>query len=420
MIAMVDCNSFYVSCEFVFQPKLRGLPGIVLSNNDGCAIARNTPAKALGIEMGAPYFKIRDLCRENNVQVFSSNFSLYTDMSMRVMKTLKEFSPKIEYYSIDECWLDLTGFKHWDLEEYGKEIKETVQRNTGIPVSVGIAPTKVMAKVANHIAKKWSGYKGVCLMDNKEIQDILLSQFPVSDLWGVGRASATKFSHMGIKTAKQLRDFKNDSQIQKIFTKTGRQVQDELRGISCHAVTPEGERKKEIIQSRTFGTPIYTKDLFIRALSNYTHTAAERMRSQKSVCTQIQVFARTNPFKEVAQYHAFGKHKFNTGTACTLKLTQAVEQVANRIFKPGYEYRKAGVRLVGLKDSWEYQGSLFDTGDSDINQRLMSTMDYVNLTEGPMKLKSMSCGTSDKAWRMNQDFLTSRYTTSWNDLPGCS
>lgn len=369
--------------------------------------------------MGAPFFEIRDLCKKNNVQVFSTNFSLYTDMSVRVMKTLSQFAPRLEYYSIDESWLDLSGFKNWNMDDYGREIKRTVELWTGIPVSVGIAPTKTMAKIANRAAKKNPTMGGVCSVVTRRQQDALLRTFPIEDIWGVGRASPPKFHALGIRSAADLRDYTNHNLIQKIFTRTGRMMQDELRGIPCHPVTPEGVKKKEIMQSRTFSTPIYDRGSLIKALAGYTHSAAARMRGQGSVCTEIHAFARTNAHQDIEQYRAYEKFKFNTATSNTLRLTRVICMLANKMFRPGYGYKKAGIRLIGLKDADEYQGSLFDPGDTKKSQALMETMDKINWREGPLGLKSMACGTSDKAWRMNRDFLSPRYTTSWNELPKC-
>lgn len=246
MIALVDCNSFFCSCERLFRPDLKNVPVIVLSNNDGCAIARTNEAKRLGIKMGDPYFKIRDLCKEKGVAVFSSNFSLYTNVSDRVMRTLATLTPTLQIYSVDEAFLCLEGIRENELADYGRHIKETIEKEVGIPVSVGIAPTKTMAKIANFIGKRSDKAKGVVVLNEKRLQDIALERVGVSDIWGIGRANAKKLESLGIKNAKQFRDYKNETYIKKILTKVGLQTKQELAGISCFPIEIEIEKKKKL------------------------------------------------------------------------------------------------------------------------------------------------------------------------------
>ncbi len=276
VFALIDCNSFYCSCERVFRPDLNNKPVIVLSNNDGCAIARTSEAKELGIEMGAPYFQIKEFCKENNVAVFSSNFSLYTDLSNRIMRSLANHCPTIEIYSVDEAFVDFTGIR--DLTEHGIFLKEMLLKNIGIPTSVGIAPTKVLAKIANHIAKKSTKANGVVNLIDEKLQDIALKRVKVEDIWGVGRANTKKLNMLGIHTAYDYREFKNEQLIQKLFTKTGLQIKHELMGISCFPLNEDAANKKEIMCSRTFGYQVIDKNTLKESVANYVTKAAERAR----------------------------------------------------------------------------------------------------------------------------------------------
>jgi DNA polymerase V len=248
--ALIDCNSFYCSCERVFRPDLKDMPVIVLSNNDGCAVARTNEAKALGIKMGEPYFKIKEICKNNNVAVFSSNFSLYTNLSDRVMKVISKNCPQVEVYSIDEAFADMKGIRN--VTEHATRLRSTIMQNVGIPTSIGLAPTKVLAKIANHIAKRSLKANGVVNLNEKRLQDIALKMVEVGDIWGVGRANSQKLKMMGIHTAYDFREFKNERIIQKVFTKVGLQIKHELMGISCFPLNLNIEDKKEIMCSRTF------------------------------------------------------------------------------------------------------------------------------------------------------------------------
>jgi DNA polymerase V len=435
--ALVDCNSFYCSCERVFDPKLLKRPVVVLSNNDGCAVALSSEAKHLGMKVGTPYFQIKDLLDKYGGKALSSNYSLYADMSSRVMKTLSEFSPAMEVYSIDEAFLDLTDLdkinhdtsvmsnstrsndkSHTPYQPYGRLIRETVFKNTGIPVSVGIAKTKVLAKLANHIAKKSTKAKGVLDLSSPRFHDLALSKVAIDDVWGIGRQSAIKLKILGITTAKDFRDFPHskDKQIQKLLTITGRQIQEELRGNSLIPIEPFAAQKKQIICSRQFGKEVSDYDEISEALSDYVSQAAEKLRNQGSVCCLMGIYIRTNPFKiGSSQYFAQRSCSFLTGTNDTRKLVTRALKLLEGIYKEDFLYKKCGVILSEIHDQRSNQLSLFDQADSPQDRKLMSTMDFINSEEGRGTLKVASCGT-DKAWNLAFRHRTPRYTTRWDEI----
>lgn len=417
MIALVDCNSFYCSCEIIFRPELKERPVIVLSNNDGCAIARTPKAKELGIEMGVPYFKIKDLCKRESVSIFSANFSLYTNISDRVMLTLSEFTELLEVYSVDEAFLSLKGIPENKLQSFGEEIKRKIEKNIGVPVGVGIGRTKVLAKVANNLAKKSSKSNGVVALWNKNLEDLALERIQVGDLWGVGRANHIKMKELGILTAKDLRDYKNDKRIQKIFTKIGLGLKKELQGMTCFDLNQEVQKKKEIMCSRSFGQGVFDLESLKEAVASYISSASARMREQKSVCQIIEVFFHTNPFKNQEQYYASERIKLNSPTLDTLKLTEESIKIVEKMYRPGLEYQKAGIRLRSITDQNEWQLGLFDKFHGDKREKLMEVIDKINRKEGPHTIKSLACGLDGKAWAMKRNFKSPRYTTSWNELP---
>ncbi|MBL6988424.1 MAG: Y-family DNA polymerase [Bacteriovoracaceae bacterium] len=417
VFALVDCNSFFCSCERLYRPDLHKRPIIVLSNNDGCAISLTKEAKALGLKMGAPYFRMKQLCEQHQVAVFSSNFSLYTDLSRRVMETIYELTPEIEIYSVDEAWSNLTGIA--SVDKHGRMLKETIELNTGIPVSVGIAPTKTLAKIANHIAKKSDRAGGVVSLMEKKYQDIALERVPVGNIWGIGRRNSLKLRLIGIKTAKDLRDYPNEKEIQKKFTKVGIMIKHELQGICCFPFNDkEAKKKKEILSSRTFGTPVYRKKDLQESVANYVSYASEKLRKQQSLCSIVEVFARTNPHKEeVQQYYAFNYHKALTATSDTRKLIKSAFCALEKLFKSGIEYKKAGVRLSNLTDREEVQLNIFEQMDSTKDDALMTVIDKINTIEGSRLIKSAACGVNNEAWAMLRSFKSPRYTTSWLELP---
>jgi DNA polymerase V len=408
---LVDCNSFYCSCERVFHPETRGRPVIVLSNNDGCAIAFSKEAKAIGFGvMCEPYYQIKERIKKHNVAVFSSNYTLYDNMSKRVMDTLREFSPEVEIYSVDEAFLQFEGFDHYDLLEYGKKIRREVLNSTGIPVGVGISTTKVLSKIANKIAKKKSG---VWEMTKEEHIDQVLKKFPIKDIWGVGSRSAAKLSMLGIQTAYEFKMYRNESLIQKLLTKTGREIQEELRGISCLALE-QPEDKKNTGTSRSFGSPVYTKNELKEALAHFATHAALKLRRQNGVCYSLSVFIQTNPFKELPQYYGAGQFTFTSGTADTMKIICASHKILEDIYRSGFEYKKAGVLLNHIVPRAQNQMDLFASDFSD-NEALNQVMDLINKRYGNHTIKSAACGI-ENSWKTIADYKSQHYTTEWRDL----
>ena len=414
IFALVDCNSFYCSCERLFRPDLKNKPVVVLSNNDGCAISRTEEAKALGIKMGEPYFKIKDLCLRHDVHIFSSNFSLYTNLSHRVMTALGQCASAIEVYSVDEAFLDLSGMSQ--LNQHGQMIKNKIQQEVGIPVGVGIAPTKVLAKVANRLAKKSKKAQGVvCLMEAKW-QDLALSMTAVEDLWGIGAAQSAKLKSLGIKTAKDFRDYSNENVIRSLLTVTGLQIKHELMGINCFPFNKPQEAKKEIMCSRTFGQGVFDIKVLKESIANYVTDAAEKMRQQGSLCRELTVFARTNPFKETQQFYLHESQKLMTPTCDSFKLIQLASKLIDESFRHGYEYKKAGVRLNDFYTSCGFQMDFFSQHDDKQKIDLMKAIDAINRKQGYSAVKSAACGVNDAAFRMNRQHKSPRYTTSWDEL----
>ncbi len=365
--------------------------------------------------MGEPYFKFKNLCDTHGLVVFSANFSLYTNFSDRVMTTLKKMAPAVEVYSVDEAFLDITGID--DYTQYGLKIKQRVEDHTAIPVGIGIGPTKVLAKAANRLVKKDKNCSGVLSLVDENIRSKYLSMLDIEDVWGIGSAGTSKMKALGIKTAQDLVNYKNEKLIQKIFTKVGLQIKHELMGINCFEFNKKTEPKKEIMCSRTFGGTLSSKEAIKQSIANYVTDAAEKMREQESFCQEISVFARTNPFNESAQYYLYETMKLDTPTLDTFKLIKAAHAAFDKGFREGYEYRKAGVKLTGFYNSVELQLDFFADHDSTKTVNLMQAIDAVNYREGETIVKSGACGVNNFAWKMNQDFKSKRFTTSWSELP---
>ena len=409
---LVDCNSFYCSCERVFRPETRGRPVIVLSNNDGCAIAFTKEAKALGFgEMCEPFYQIKDRIKKHKVAVFSSNYTLYDNFSRRVMDILRGYTPHLEIYSVDEAFMEFDGFDGYDFLEYGKKIRSDILQFTGIPVGVGISKTKVLSKVANKLSKKHNGV--LILTDDEEI-DKNLKNFPVKDIWGIGRAGSSKLLMLGIKTAYDFKMFKDEQLIQRLLTKTGRQIQDELRGISCLPVE-QAEDKKNTGNSRSFGTSVYTKRELQEALADFCTNSAAKLRAQDSVCFSLTAFIHTNYLKEGSpQYYGSGSRSFISGTSDTLRIIKGSHQILDEIFKPGFEYKKGGVLLNHIIPRNQNQMDLFDEHLDD-NEKLGQVVDLINKRYGPKTIQSAACG-SNQTWRTTAEFCSPRYTTSWREI----
>jgi DNA polymerase V len=416
IIALVDCNSFFCSCERVFRPHLKNKPVIVLSNNDGCAVARTDEAKALGIKMGEPYFKIKELCEKKEVSVFSSNYILYGDMSARVMSVLSECVPDLEVYSIDEAFLNFKGFKHTDIEKYCREIRARVYQYTGIPTSIGIAPNKVLAKIANHIAKRQKQHGGVVDLRDKKVRDEALKATLVGDIWGIGPKSTEKLNRVGIYTAYELRQTPK-SHIQKILTIVGRRIAEELEGVKSIPLEIEDKDKKQIISSRSFGKPVTSFMDLHEAVSTYISTAAVKLRKQSSVCNAITVYIQTNPHNNSRQYFNQTTITLSEPTSSTRSFITAATKGLQKIYRKGFEYKKAGVILMGFEKALGgYQVPLFNRSAQPVNDiKLMQTMDGLNKKLGKNTLQFAACGTK-KDWKMKAEKKTGRFTTSWSEL----
>ena len=374
-IALIDCNSFYVSCERLFNPKIRRLPVVVLSNNDGCIISRSNEAKALGIKMGEPYFKARNIIIKNNVQVFSSNYSLYGDISRRVMRTLKRFNSKIEVYSIDEAFLDLSNFSDKEVKDVGKEIRNTVLQWTGIPTSIGIAETKTLSKVANHIAKKQKS--GVVSLVNIKDLDPILEKVEVRDIWGVGKQLSKFYIKNGIYNAKQLKNASN-TWIKKTKNVLSSRTAMELRGVPCIEIETKQTKRKSCCVSRSFGKKVEKLRELKESVTSYCLNAAEKIRSESLVCKSITVFIRTSPFQNKGIFYSNSKTiDFPIATNNSIEIVKNALEGLDLIYKDGFKYQKAGIILSGLSDS-EKGNSLFKSTKDERIKNLMQSIDNTN------------------------------------------
>jgi len=412
-IALVDCNSFYVSCEKLFNPKLINKPVVVLSNNDGCIISRSTEAKALGIKMGEPYFKAKNIIIKNNVQVFSSNYSLYGDLSRRVMRTLKRFNSEIEIYSIDEAFLDLSNFPDNEAENIGKEIRSIVLKWTGIPTSIGIAKTKTLSKVANHIAKKKQS--GVVSLIGIENIDPILEKVEINDVWGIGK-QLTKFYHQnGIYNAKQLKN-KSNTWIKKSSNVLSSRTAMELKGISCINLETTRSKRKSCVVSRSFGKRIEDFQELKKAIAGYSLNASEKIRSESLVAKSITIFIRTSPFQN--QYGFYSNSKtidLPMATNNSIEIVKAAVSVLETIFKNGYRYQKAGVMLSHLSDSNNGKNLFSSERDEKINS-LMKSIDNANYRYGRSTLSLASAGIHKK-WNSKRQHYSKIDTADFHCLP---
>lgn len=415
MFGIVDCNNFYASCERVFNPKLENKPVVVLSNNDGCVIARSNEAKALGIPMGAPAFKMEEFLKTNQVYVFSSNYALYGDMSERVMTTIASFVKDIEIYSIDECFLDFSGYKYLNLPMVARNLKNDVKQYTGIPISIGIAPTKTLAKVANKASKKSKELNGVYILDTQQKIIDALKVFPVEDIWGIGRQYAKFLKKYNINTAYELSQA-NDSWIRNNLKIVGLRTVEELRGIPCNDLELVAPDKKAVCTARSFGKLTNNYDLVSEALANYASVCTAKLRRQKSATNIVTVFLETNPFKaNEPQYYKTKSMELPVATNYTPKIIEYSQQLLKSIWKDGYNYKKCGVVLTGLVQDDSVQQSLFEKGDTVENKKIMSVLDALNSRYGRDTLRSAAQGYK-REWKLRQEKLSPKYTTDWNDL----
>lgn len=418
MFALVDVNSFYASCETAFRPDLKGRPVVVLSNNDGCVIARNAEAKRAGVKMGDPYFKQKDLFRRYGVVCFSSNYELYADMSSRVMSTLEAMSPRCEIYSIDEAFCDLTGVRNCRiLQEFGQELKDAVYQNTGLAVGVGIAQTKTLAKLANHAAKKWQRQTGgVVDLSNQDRQRKLMAALPVDEVWGVGRRISKKLEAMGIKTVLDLAD--TDIRfIRKHFNVVLERTVRELRGEPCLELEEFAPVKQEIVCSRSFGERITDYDAMRQAICSYASRAAEKLRGEHQYCRFISTFVKTSPFALNEPYYGNSASvKLLTPTQDSRDIIAAATRSLDAIWKDGHRYQKAGVMLGDFFSQGIAQLNLFDdNAPRRGSEKLMEVLDHLNAKEGKGALYFAGQGIQ-RQWAMKREMLSPRYTTRYADL----
>ncbi|ELS4491627.1 Y-family DNA polymerase [Klebsiella michiganensis] len=417
MFALCDVNSFYASCETVFRPDLKGRPVVVLSNNDGCVIARSAEAKPF-VKMGEPYFKQKDMFRRHGIIAFSSNYELYADMSNRVMTTLEELSPRCEIYSIDEAFCDLTGVRNCrDLTDFGREIRETVLRRTHLTVGVGIAQTKTLAKLANHAAKQWQRQTGgVVDLSNIERQRKLMALLPVDEVWGVGRRISKKLESMGIDTVLKLAD--TDIRfIRKHFNVVLERTVRELRGEPCLGLEEFAPVKQEIVCSRSFGGRITEYHEMRQAICSYASRAAEKLRGEHQYCRFISAFVKTSPFALNEPYYGNSASvKLLTPTQDSRDIITAATKCLDAIWRDGHRYQKAGVMLGDFYSQGVAQLNLFDDNAPRQNsEKLMEVLDHLNAKDGRGTLYFAGQGIQT-AWQMKRDMLSPRYTTRFSDL----
>lgn len=415
MYSLVDCNNFFASCERVFQPNLRNVPIVVLSNNDGCVVARSNEAKALGIPMGEPVFKLTKLIEEHGIAVFSSNYALYGDMSHRVMTILSQFVEDMEVYSVDESFLSFKGFENYDLKEYGSKIVKAVTKGTGIPVSMGIAPTKTLAKIASKFAKKYKGYDGVCLIDSEEKRIKALKLFEIGDVWGIGRRYRKKLEYYGVKTAYDLTQ-KSETWVRKQMTVVGVRTWKELRGIPVLKLEHIPPAKQTICTSRSFGEMIEDFDTLMESVANFTASCARKLRAQRSCAGVLQVFIYTNRFREdLPQYDNSLMMTLPTPTNDVTELIHYARLALKNIYKAGYRYKKAGVIVMDIEPQDSVQQNLFNERDRMKHEKVMEVMDKVHKRYGTRILKVAAQGTGKK-WALKSEYLSKQYTTNPDDF----
>ena len=414
MFALVDCNNFYASCERVFNPKLDKKPMVILSNNDGCVISRSNEAKALGIPMGAPAFKYDPIFKKNKVYVFSSNFPLYGDMSSRVMSILSKYTPNIEIYSIDEAFLEFKGFENYNLEDYGKEIRKTILKWTGIPVSIGFAPTKALAKVANRISKKFDNKTGgVYVINSKEKKDKALKWLKIQDVWGIGFKHAARLKNYKINKAYDFTMLPDDW-VRKQMSVVGLRLKKELEGESVLSLEESRSPKKAIATTRSFEKNITHFEGLKERVSTFSICCSEKLRNQKSNCNSLYVFVKSNKHqKNKLQYRNGIVMTLPYGSNSSITISKYAVEGLKKIYKKNIEYKKAGVIVMGLVPNNRTQLNIFEK-ENPKHQALMKTLDFIAKKEGPSKVKLASQDLK-RIWKMKQTKLSSRYTTELNE-----
>ena len=417
VFALVDCNNFYASCEKLFRPDLKDTPIVVLSNNDGCVVARSREAKLLGIKMGVPVFQIKSEMQRHGILAFSSNYALYADLSSRVMRTLEEMAPRVEVYSIDEAFLDLTGIESAiSLVEFGQQVRERIGHWIGITVCVGIAPTKTLAKLANHAAKKYPATQGVVDLTNPDRQRRLLALVPVDDVWGVGRRLSKRLNALGITTALDLANA-SPRAIRDQFSVVLERTVRELNGEACIGLEEIPPTKKQIVCSRSFGVKVTQFELLREAVCEYATRATEKLRKEQQQAKVMTVFIRTSPFKDnEPQYSNSASGELLIPSCDTRDFIELANHLLKRIWKDGFRYAKAGVMLSDFYDPGMFQPGLFDDVSTRSNsQQLMSVLDTINQS-GAGKVFFAGQGTK-KDWSMKREHLSPAYTTRWDQLP---
>lgn len=415
VFALVDCNNFYVSCERLFRPALNGQPVVVLSNNDGCVIARSNEAKALGIPMGEPYFKIRALARRQNVHVFSSNYGLYGDLSSRVMAVLQQMEAEMEIYSIDEAFLSLPVAGNWNRLSYAAELREKIRRYVGIPVSIGIGPTKTLAKIAARVAKKEVRHQGIFDLGDGAQTDGVLRQTGVNDVWGIGSRSTEKLGRAGIRNALELKNA-DAAWIRRQLTVAGARIVMELNGVSCIPLAKAPPSKKSIVTSRSFGQTITAASDLREAVISFAARAAVKLREQKVEAGALHLFLATSSFGDPAASYANGRTAaLPHPTSSTPILITMALQCLDSLYKPGYRYKKAGVILSDIVAQGYRQQSLFAPTTAE-NKALMTALDRINSKWGQETIHYGMTGTS-RPWGLRQSHKSQAYTSSWHELP---
>ena len=415
MFALADCNNFFVSCERVFRPELNGRPVVVLSSNDGCAIARSNEAKALGIKMGAPLFQIRDIVKRHDVTVFSGNMPLYADFSRRVRMVLREYAPHIEVYSIDEAFLDLRGIEGKDFDAFAKDLSARCRKLTGIPISVGVAPTKTLAKIAAELCKSYPKLRGGCYMHREEDIEKVLKKTPVEDVWGIGRRSTPRLKERGVMTAHDFRLLPRDW-VQRHMGITGVRTWQELHGIPAIGFESMQEAKHSICNSRSFAAEIYSLAELSEQVAKFATMTAEKLRSQNSVCQRLTVFAATNRFHsdELQQYGHISIPLIEP-TDSTLEIVRTAREALGEIFVQGVGYKKAGVIAMDIVPRSALHVSMFSAEDNERHHRLMQAIDNINKTVGKDAVTVASAGGEKVLTR--SDHRSPRYTTEWSEIP---
>jgi DNA polymerase V len=414
-IALIDGNNFYVSCERVFNPKIERRPVVVLSNNDGCAVARSNEVKALGVKMGTPWFQMKELARKHGIIALSSNYALYADMSNRMMSVLGQYSSDQEIYSIDECFLGLDGFGNYDLVAQAQAMRQQVRQWVGIPVCVGIAESKTLAKLANHCAKKsLAGADSVCDLTrlSEAERSTLFATIAVGEVWGIGPRLSKQLGDRGIGTVEALRRADPKS-IRREFSVVVERTVMELNAIPCLTLEDVTPAKQQIMSSRSFGQYVYDLDPLKEAVASYIAMAAEKLRAQKSLAGTVQVYIRTNPHKDAPQYQRGLTIPLPEATDDTLRLTRAALWGLKRIYRPGFAYQKAGVVLLNLAEASVVQLPMFSSAKD--NARLMQVMDKINGIWGRGTVRSAAEGIQ-KTWKMKRERMSPCYTTSWDQL----